>query len=186
VNAILLTGSRVRLACQDAQETSLAFARWQRDTQYVRLLSTDPAFPWSAEKIKSWMVEEQEKPLQDEFFFNIRTIPDDLLIGFVGLHEFSWAHGDAWVAIGIGERQYWGKGYGTEAMRLALQFAFMELNLWRVSLGVYNNNTRAIRSYQKAGFQIEGLQRSAGRRAGQVWDICFMGILRREWEKSLE
>ena len=95
----------------------------------------------------------------------------------------SWAHGEGWVGIGLGERDYWGNGYGTDAMRLMLRFAFDELNLWRVSLGVFAYNPRAIRSYEKAGFRREGLVRGDCRRDGQRWDSVFMGILRDEWLK---
>jgi RimJ/RimL family protein N-acetyltransferase len=93
----------------------------------------------------------------------------------------SWAHGEGWVGIGIGERAYWGNGYGTEAMCLLLRFAFAELNLQRVSLGVYAYNPRALRSYEKAGFRHEGVVRADCRRDGQRWDSVFMGILREEW-----
>ena len=90
------------------------------------------------------------------FGFAIRTLSDDRLIGDIGVWIESWAHGEAWVGIGLGERDYWGNGYGTDAMRLMLRFAFDELNLQRVSLGVYAYNPRAIRSYEKAGFRREG------------------------------
>ena len=65
-----------------------------------------------------------------------------------------------------------------------LRFAFNELNLWRVTLGVYAYNPRAIRSYEKAGFRREGLVRGDCRRDGQRWDSVFMGILREEWQKQ--
>jgi RimJ/RimL family protein N-acetyltransferase len=84
----------------------------------------------------------------------------------------------------VGEREYWGRGYGTEAMRLVLQFAFQELNLHRVSLGVFAYNERAIRSYEKAGFRIEGRLRQGIHRVNQRWDEVVMGILRSEWETA--
>ena len=118
----------------------------------------------------------------DQFEFSIRTLQDDLLIGDVGLDGVLWNHGDAFVGIGIGDREYWGKGYGTDAMRLILRYAFCELNLQRVSLNVFEYNPRAIRSYEKLGFIHEGrVARCAQARwtAGTTWYI--MGILRDEW-----
>jgi RimJ/RimL family protein N-acetyltransferase len=113
----------------------------------------------------------------------IRTNDGNRLIGFVGLFEIQWHHGDCWVGIGIGEKEDWGRGYGTEAMCLILRFAFEELNLHRVTLGVFGYNPRAIRSYEKAGYQLEGTERQVLHRDGQRADMYIMGILREEWEK---
>jgi len=94
-----------------------------------------------------------------------------------------WTHGDGWIGLGLGEREDWGKGYGTDAMRVMLRFAFTELNLYRVSLDVFEYNPRAIRSYEKAGFVFEGRMRQWMRRDGRRWDFVYMGILREEWER---
>jgi RimJ/RimL family protein N-acetyltransferase len=70
-------------------------------------------------------------------------------------------------------------------MRVLLRYAFTELNLFRVSLNVFGYNQRAIRSYEKAGFVIEGCQRQALRRDGQYHDLVFMGVLRDEWLRAI-
>ncbi|MCJ7660780.1 MAG: GNAT family N-acetyltransferase [Anaerolineales bacterium] len=98
-----------------------------------------------------------------------------------GVH---WSHGDSSVGIGIGEREYWSKGYGTDAMNVILRFAFDELNLYRISLNVFEYNQRAIRSYEKVGFVVEGREREFLRRAGRRWDMIFMGLLREEWAQK--
>jgi RimJ/RimL family protein N-acetyltransferase len=113
----------------------------------------------------------------------IRALDGDRLIGFVGLGGIQWNNGDAFVGISLGERQDWGKGYGTDAMRVLLRYAFDELNLHRVSLDVFEYNPRAIRSYEKAGFTVEGRCRQYLHREGKRWDLIFMGILREEWEQ---
>jgi len=100
-----------------------------------------------------------------------------LLIGFVGLFQVAWPAGAARCAIGIGEAEYRGRGYGTEALRLLLRYAFAELGLHRVGLTVFEYNRRAISSYEKAGFQIEGREREAMLRDGRRWDIVHMGVL---------
>jgi RimJ/RimL family protein N-acetyltransferase len=81
----------------------------------------------------------------------------------------------------IGERDYWGKGYGTDALRVLLRYAFDELNLHRVSLSVLEGNERAMRSYQKCGFRYEGRQRQVWAYDGRRWDEIYMGLLRDEW-----
>ena len=66
-------------------------------------------------------------------------------------------------------------------MRVILRYAFTELNLHRVSLGLFEYNPRALRSYEKAGFKMEGRMRGTLHREGRRWDDLYMGILRTEW-----
>jgi RimJ/RimL family protein N-acetyltransferase len=178
MNSELFTGKLVRLAAFNPEVDAEIAARWSRDTEYHRLGDNDPAYPQSVKQAKAWLGHDSDS----HFSFMIRTLTDDRLIGGIGLWLESWAHGEAWVGIGIGEREGWGHGFGTDAMGLILRYAFTELNLHRVSLGVFAHNPRAIRSYEKAGFRREGLIRGDCRRDGQRWDSVFMGILQEEWE----
>jgi len=179
----LLHGQLVRLAAANSETDAEAMGRWSRDAEYLRLLDSDPASPKSVKQAKEGIAEWMEHERPNSFGFMIRALSDDRLIGFVGLGEINWNNGDGWIGIGIGERADWGKGYGTDAMRIALRFAFTELNLHRVSLSAYAYNPRAIRSYEKAGFSIEGRLRQVVHRDGQRADEVFMGVLREEWER---
>ena len=182
----LLQGELVRLVAASAEKDAELLARWSRDSEYARQLDSDPARLQSVkhakEDIQKWM--ENESP--ENFGFMIRTLADDRLIGFIGLDGIRWTHGDTFVGIGIGDPEYRGNGYGTDAMRVILHYAFTELNLHRVSLDVFEYNPRAIRSYEKAGFVVEGRQRQALNRDGRRWDVIYMGILREEWERQQE
>jgi RimJ/RimL family protein N-acetyltransferase len=177
----LFRGKLVRLAIDDPETMGKAFSRWMRNSEYRRLLDSDAPSLWSAKNIKEWFEKELEKKTPDEYFFTIHTLECDQLIGFVALMDIHWNQRDAWVGIGIGEPEYWGKGYGTDAMRLALGYAFLELSLERVSLGVFNYNERAFHSYEKAGFKLEGRERQAVHRDGKAGDVLYMGILRQEY-----
>jgi RimJ/RimL family protein N-acetyltransferase len=88
------------------------------------------------------------------------------------------------VGLSIGARENWGKGYGTEMMHLLLRYAFMEVNLRRVTLAVFEYNPRAIRTYEKAGFRHEGRVRGRLKRDGKRWDMLIMGVLREEWKEQ--
>lgn len=177
----LFHGTLVRLAMEEPDVRAKAEVRWRRDSEFHRLVDGDPAKVISEKKLKEWsekFLEEGFKP--DGYQFSIRALADDRLIGFIGL----WAdlvHSEGWVGIGIGEREFWGKGYGTDAMRLVLRYAFTEVNLRRVSLALHSYNERALRSYEKAGFRLEGRTRSDQRRDGRRTDTLWMGILRDEW-----
>jgi RimJ/RimL family protein N-acetyltransferase len=180
-----LRGARVRLAAAETKEMSEAFARWTRNTTYYRLLDTDPAILWSTKKWNEWLEKDFEKPDPGpEHFFQIRLIEGDRLIGFTALFGIQQQHGDSLVAIGLGEADTWGQGYGTEAMDLLLGYVFNELGLYRVSLFVFDYNKRGIRSYEKNGYRLEGTLRKAHLRSGQRWDIHMMGVLRPDWEAA--
>lgn len=178
----LFTGKLVRLSNEDPQVLATAFSRWNRDPEYFRLLDSSAPRLWSAKKMKDWFDKDLENPSPTYLSFAIHTLIEDRLIGFVAFDEIKWVDRDAWVAIGIGEREFWGKGCGTDAMCLMLQYGFMELNLNRVTLSVFVTNPRAIRSYEKCGFVHEGCIREFLLRDGKYWDMLQMGILREEWE----
>lgn len=179
----MFTGKLVRLKAMEAERDAPLHARWGRDSHYQRLLDSDPARINSAKAIQKWLEKNLEKDSLESIEFMIYTLAEDLPIGFVGLGGFNFAHGDAWVGIGIGERAYWNKGFGTDAMQVLLNYAFNELNLHRLTLNVFEYNQRAVRSYEKAGFQVEGRMREFLNREGRRWDLIFMGILREEWQQ---
>lgn len=178
MNANALKGKLVRLATLDPERDSDVIARWNQDSEYQQLLSSGPSMLWTPKQVKEW----QEKHFNEFYGFSIRTIADDHLIGYMDLSGIDWVARNSWVGIGIGEREYWGKGYGSEAMDLILRFAFEQLNLTRVTLDVFEYNERAYRSYLKVGFKEEGRMRQWMQRNGQRFDLIFMGILREEWE----
>jgi len=180
----ILKGQLVRLAAMDPEEVSKTFANWNRDSEYKRLLDLDTPRLNSVKAVKEWLEKELEKMGDSMYWFSIRALEDDRLLGDINLAVVNWNNRDAFVGIGIGARDYWGRGYGTDAMSLALGYAFTELNLYRVTLDVFEYNQRAIRSYEKAGFQLEGRQRGAILREGRRWDVLYMGILCEEWRKQ--
>ncbi len=171
----LYRGRLVRLAAPRADEAEV-FSRWSEDSEYRRLMDTDWARPESVENFQR-----QHGSGSNAAYFSLRTIADDTFIGFIVIHSIEWNNAAGTLAVGIGERKYWGKGYGSEALRLILRYAFNELNLHRVGLDVHSTNARAIRAYEKAGFQHEGALREAGHRDGKRYDRLLMGILRPEW-----
>jgi RimJ/RimL family protein N-acetyltransferase len=106
----------------------------------------------------------------------------DRFIGVCGLSEVDIRNRHAAFGINIGDKEAWGKGYGTEATKLLLRHAFLTLNLNRIWLEVYEYNPRALHVYEKLGFVIEGRLRQDMFRAGRYWDTIIMGILRQEWQ----
>ena len=177
----LFRGELVRMTAEEPDFVAKSEVRWQRDSEFVRLADNNPILFNSEKKIKEWNEKRNEKgPQPERFGFNIRTLDGDKLIGFFGLYV-ELTHSEGWVGIGIGERDFWSKGYGTDAMKLCLRYAFLELGLQRVALGLHGYNSRALRSYEKAGFTLEGRTRQDVLREGKRTDTLWMGILRDEW-----
>lgn len=180
MNTKLLSGEKVYLTALEPEKVAELFNRWAGDTEYWRLANSEPVIQFSVAGIKTWL--EEHLYDKDNFFFIIQTQKENRSIGDVGLYGIDWIHRNAYLGISIGEREEWGKGYGTDAVKVILELAFSELNLHRVSLTVFGYNQRAIRSYEKAGFRMEGRQRGFLKREGERWDLIYMGILRSEWE----
>ena len=177
----LLHGALLRLAAVEPKELAEAAFLWNRDSEYQRLSRIDASNQVSLKKLIEWSERDMEKYPPPFYYFAIRTLKDDRFIGSCGLNGELFPHGEASVGIGIGERELWGKGYGTDAMMVILRYGFQELNLRRVSLTTSEFNPRAIRSYEKAGFVLEGRERGYFLRENRRWDMVFMGILRDEW-----
>jgi RimJ/RimL family protein N-acetyltransferase len=174
----LFIGRLVRLAAPSEDEKA-TFARWSADPDYLRNLDDDPARPLAAEHFTL----PRKEGAPHSFEFRIRTLAEDKLIGFVVLFNLKWNNGTATLAIGIGEPDFRGKGYGSDALHLTLGYAFRELNLHRVGLTVISYNARAIRAYEGVGFEREGVRREAIHRDGKRYDEIMMGVLRSEWEQ---
>ncbi len=181
----IFTGERVRLSAFDPAEIAKAYVGWTRDSELQRLFGSEASALRSAKSEVDFF----EKMVKDEnpanHFFSIRKLDDDRLLGDINLDVIDdWGSRDAFVGIGIGDRNDWGRGYGSDAMQIVLRYAFAELNLRRVTLTVFEYNPRAIRSYEKVGFKQEGKMRGALLRDGKRWDMLYMGILADEWKEE--
>jgi RimJ/RimL family protein N-acetyltransferase len=154
-------------------------AAWFQDAAFLRLAESDPLHPHTEAEIRAWISKAHESP--DEYSFPVRTTADDTLIGLVELEGIEWHNRCAEIGIGIGNPAYQGQGYGAEAMRLTLRFAFDDLNLHRIYLLVFAYNTPAIKLYERLGFTLEGTMRQHVERAGMRYDQLLYGLLRPEW-----
>lgn len=178
MNNDFYTGKLVKLIPIDLEKDIDVWEQWNHDSDYLRLLDDFPANQYSAPIIKEWF----EKDESSNALFMIRTIDGNKAIGFIELAGYDWIARNAWVGVGIGDPDYRGKGYGTDAMNILLKFAFRGQNLHRVNLGVFSFNPRAIRCYEKSGFKYEGFEREAIFKDDKRLDCHVMGVLQSEWE----
>ncbi len=113
-----------------------------------------------------------------QVLFAIRRVSQSKIIGFVVFKNIQPVHRSAELGVRIGSDADRGKGYGREAVKLALKYAWDHLNLNRVQLSVFANNNRAIRAYKAAGFETEGVLRQAAFINGEWTDSVLMAALR--------
>jgi RimJ/RimL family protein N-acetyltransferase len=163
----------------DTEKIGPVFSRWLQNSEFSRLEDAGPSALYSSRQVQEFF----EKQIKEGYYFAIYSLADDKLIGEIDLSGFDRAAKNSWLGIGLGEREYWGKGCGTDATKVILRFAFRELNLHRVNLNVFEYNLRAIHCYEKVGFKHEGRMRACLNRDGRRWDLVYMGILRSEWEE---
>jgi RimJ/RimL family protein N-acetyltransferase len=151
------------------------FWKWESDLE-LSLLTGDPARPLTPEGMEV-LYEHFSKAGDDHTGFAIYERASLRPIGTVGLTHINAMHRTAELGIGIGEHDCWGKGYGTEATRLVLDYAFTMLGLHNVMLRVFSYNERAIQSYLRAGFREIGRRREAQRIGDRAYDVVFMDCL---------
>jgi RimJ/RimL family protein N-acetyltransferase len=171
----VLTGKIVQLRTVRSEdwpalyELSVEFANWEERR-------SEPAQPLARETFDERMVKTRDDPNHVTFAVTV----EDELIGTCSLF-----HEDALVRqaeLGVALRlDAAGKGYGTDAVRVLIDYAFTRRNLRRVYLGVLASNERAIASYRKVGFVEEGRLREHAWVRGAYDDEVLMGLLRSEW-----
>jgi RimJ/RimL family protein N-acetyltransferase len=113
--------------------------------------------------------------------FAIRSREDGRLLGMCALKDIRWASRHAMCWIGIGDPAMRGRGYGSDAMRVLLRFAFMDMNLNCIALEVFSYNKPALAAYRKLGFKDDGVLRAYLYRDGEYYDMHLMSMLRGEW-----
>ena len=168
-------GERSRLRAREESDVDV-FYRWINDWQTVKFLGQ--RYPRSMTFERQWMLGTESR--YGEAQFMIETLDERRAIGWLGLHAATGEDRSATLGIAIGESDFLDGGYGSDAMRTACRVAFDVMNLHRVDLTVFDWNERAIRVYEKVGFQHEGVLRDAIYKAGRWNNLVHMSILEGE------
>ncbi len=162
-------------------ENVAAFQRWYADPEIARLARYQQT-PMRPDEIERFFAARVVGP--DALAMAIHERSTGRLIGTCAFSQLDGENGSALYHITIGERDAWGHGYGTEATRLMVDHAFGVLGLHRIALFVFEFNERAIRSYRRCGFAIEGRSRESIWRDGRWWDELAMSILESDWRRA--
>ncbi len=171
-----LRGERVLLRPLEREHLARC-VKWFNDPEVTYFLGRDA--PLSMSEEERWFKDYRQKI--DEEIYAIEVGGEH--IGNVGLHGIDRANRRATVGIVIGEKDLWSKGYGSDAMRTILRYAFERLRLHKVNLDVLDYNERAIRVYVKCGFVREGVRRDELWKRGRFASLVRMSILESEYRE---
>ena len=136
---------------------------WMADREMAALMGTDLG-PWDS------------PPLLPERMAMAIDAADGRFIGYLALRDVSWRQREAELHICIGEKDFWGRGMGADALRTYLRYIFSSTCLHRVYLRVYADNRRAVRCYQKCGFRPRGILRAGTRQWRGFRDLLLMEV----------
>jgi RimJ/RimL family protein N-acetyltransferase len=175
----MVRGEKVYLRPSEREDLP-RFVRWFADAETSRGLKLRA--PFSLAQEEEWFTGMLARQGENNWHFVICRLADDEPIGTAGLHDVDHENGVAEFGISIGEKAEWNQGYGTDALHAICDFGFGELRLHRIELEVYAGNDRARRSYEKAGFTLEGTLRERHFTQGRREDVQLMALLRSEWE----
>ncbi len=173
-----LVGDKCYLSPCSADDAE-AWARWDNDLEVAIPLGDEAYTLYPLEKMQEIVegVVKSQSPI-----FSIVDLETDKLIGRCMLFNVNQVDRNAMLGIVLGEKDCWGQGYGQDAIRLLLDFAFNLLNLNSVMLGTFAFNQRAIAAYERVGFKVIGRRRQARIIAGKKHDALLMDILAQEFQ----
>jgi RimJ/RimL family protein N-acetyltransferase len=174
------TGELVRLRAFEADDEDRLYEFFNdRDV----MENMGGRFPESRKKIRE-RLERWAQPAYDLAAFAVTDLAERRLIGAVALRGASPEVRDAEVDLLLGDKSFWGRGYGTDTMRTLLRVGFEQMNLHRIHLWAYTRNVPAVRVYEKVGFVHEVLARESWYKDGVYLDAHLMSVLRHEWEAA--
>lgn len=179
----MIEGTVVNLRAPDLADLERNH-RWINDRDVTKYLGGTARYAMSMAAEEAWMRTLCSQQMSYErVFFAIET-KDGRHIGNTNLFNSSPEVRLAELGIMIGDKEYWNRGYGTDAMLTLVRFGFEQMNLHRIALGVFAFNDRAQAVYRKVGFVEEGRERDAYYQDGRYWDVLRMSILREEWDAA--
>jgi len=178
----MIKGKLVNLRAVEKKDLE-EIMKWVNDREITKYLV---AFLYPVSRVEEEKFLERAMSHNDTEKTLVIETKEGIYIGQIGLHKIDWKNRNAELGIVIGNKEYWGKGYGTDAIEVLLNHAFNQMNLFKVYLRVFEYNKRGIRCYEKCGFKEEGRLRKNHFYNGEYYDEIIMGILKNEFIKINE
>ncbi len=170
-----LTGDKLYLRSLESADLDGEYFDWLNDGEVTKFLASG-VFPMSKEKMEEYY--RNVVLSSDNVMLAIVDKKSDKHIGNIRLGPINWISRIAELGVMIGDKEFWHKGYSTEAIKLLVEYAFHRLNLHKVTAGVIAENQASVRAFEKAGFAIEGRGKSQFFLDGEYCESLYMGIIR--------
>lgn len=169
----MICGDKVCLRALTPADLNETYLSWLNDPEVTRYMEAG-RFPQTLDDLRAYY--DAHRP-PGSLLLAVVSASSGTHIGNVNL-GINWVHRRAELGIMVGEKALWGRGYGTEAVKLAVRWAFERLNMRKVGLGVLALNRGAIRAYEKAGMHVEGRLREHVFCEGYYVNVVRMAIFR--------
>lgn len=160
--------SQINLRALKKSDSDLIL-NWMKNDKLRYLIGT--TFPITELEHENWF---QNRMLEKDNRMFVIELENETAIGIVGFKNLDWINSNSELFIYIGDENYWGKGYGKEALKLLINFAFNSLNLHMLYLEVFSYNENATKMYEKLGFKKDGILRQSKYQDGQYYDKIIM------------
>lgn len=174
-------GPQIHLRPLERTDLNQEYVGWLNDPEVTRFTETG-TFPTTIQDLEKFYADVTGS--RNQVIFAIVDSESGKHIGNVKLGPIHWIHRYATLGTLIGNKEFWDKGIGSEATRLAVEYGFYKLNLRRIDLAVCAEHKSAISCYEKVGFKIEGCLRQDFFCLGKYRDRLWMGLLRSEYERG--
>ncbi|HET7580922.1 MAG TPA: GNAT family protein [Bacillales bacterium] len=182
----MITGTKIELRPVSLEDFKRTY-EWRNDENFAKMGAGSELFRYShvsldqIEDAYTQEIKKQDKREKGEF--SIYTHGENAKhIGFILYREMNIVSRCCTIGMGIGSKKYWGKGFGSDALKTLVHYLFQTMNLNRVQLDTWSGNERAIRSYEKCGFVVEGRKRNHSFVDGKYYDTVLMGLLKEEYQ----
>jgi RimJ/RimL family protein N-acetyltransferase len=170
----MIAGEHVILRAFEREDAERSY-RWMNDPSIVRTLKS--RYPIAFQTEIEWL-DRAMRSNTNERHFAIERKDDRTHIGNASIHEIDWVSRTAWFGLFVGEPTAWNRGFGSDAIRTLVRFAFEEMNLQKLRINVFDYNDRAKHVLESQGFVREGHLRREFYREGVLHDILILSIFR--------
>jgi RimJ/RimL family protein N-acetyltransferase len=179
ISVPFIKGKNVDLVPQSDSHLEI-YAKWINDED-VRRYSRN-AIPQIKEQVKKW-IEPSENHPKETIYFEIYHKEQNIPIGNVGFNHVNWVQRKGDIGLTIGEKELWGKGIATEAVKLILKYGFEELNLRKIKAGIFEPNLGSVKAAEKAGLRQEGVLKNEIYVDGKHYSAFRYAIFKEDWFK---
>ncbi|MBT3187463.1 MAG: GNAT family N-acetyltransferase [Anaerolineae bacterium] len=185
-NLSLFTSASICLTAIDAEDDARAFSAWTQDSCYIALSEDMPSRPLSKAQAKEAIgaLIKEEDTKRDSFWFGIRALDDEELLGIIGFPWVDWSNGATSIAISMKDWVEYSRASTREALALLQEYAFREIQMHRLGISIPAYNKILISTVQALGFEEEVRRRKTLYRFGCRWDNLHLGLLASNWQNG--